>query len=82
MTREEVEDNDGEGEPRQFLHRGIAKRAFERRYQLADTIKVRGAHFENGLLSIALEREVPEHKKPREIKIGSSGLKKLIGKAA
>jgi molecular chaperone IbpA len=55
---------------RQFLHRGIAKRAFERRFQLADTIKVTGASYENGLLNIELVREVPEHKKPRKIEIG------------
>ncbi|MFW2829988.1 Hsp20 family protein [Sphingomonas sp. ID0503] len=57
---------------RQFLHRGIAKRAFERRFQLADVIKVTGASYEHGLLNIALVREVPEHKKPRKIEIGGS----------
>lgn len=56
---------------RVFLHRGIAKRAFERRFQLADVIKVTGASFENGLLNIDLQREVPEHKKPRKVAIGS-----------
>lgn len=60
-----------EGEQREFLHRGIAKRAFERRFQLADTIKVTGAGYDNGLLNIELVREVPEHKKPRRITIGS-----------
>ena len=54
---------------RQFLHRGIAKRAFERRFQLADTIKVTGAGYADGLLNIELKREVPEHKKPRRIAI-------------
>src|SRR3546814_18646967 len=57
---------------RQFLHRGIAKRAFERRFQLADTIKVTGAGYEHGLLNIDLVREVPEHKKQRKIEIGGS----------
>lgn len=61
---------EAEGEKREFLHRGIAKRAFERRFQLADTIKVTGASFENGLLNIELVREVPEHKKPRKVEIG------------
>ena len=61
-----------EDEKREFLHRGIAKRAFERRFSLADTIKVTGASFENGLLNIELVREVPEHKKPRKIEIGQS----------
>jgi molecular chaperone IbpA len=63
---------DADGEKREFLHRGIAKRAFERRFQLADTIKVTGARYENGLLDIELVREVPEHKKPRKIEIGQS----------
>jgi molecular chaperone IbpA len=54
---------------RQFLHRGIAKRTFERRFQLADTIKVTGAGYADGLLNIELKREVPEHKKPRRIAI-------------
>jgi molecular chaperone IbpA len=64
----------GEGEDgkREFLHRGIAKRAFERRFQLADTIRVTGASYEDGLLNIQLVREVPEHKKPRTIQIGGS----------
>lgn len=52
---------------RQYLHRGIAKRAFERRFQLADTIRVTGAAYQDGLLDIQLVREVPEHKKPRNI---------------
>ncbi|MBV9840288.1 MAG: Hsp20 family protein [Sphingomonadaceae bacterium] len=64
------------GEPgedtREFIHRGIAKRAFERRFQLADTIKVVGASYEAGLLNIDLKREVPEHKKPRKIEIGAT----------
>lgn len=57
---------------RVFLHRGLAKRAFERRFQLADVIKVTGASFENGLLHIALVREVPEHKKPRKVEISAA----------
>jgi molecular chaperone IbpA len=67
--------NDGaDGEGREFLHRGIAKRAFERRFQLADTIKVTGASYHDGLLDIQLVREVPEHKKPRTIQIdGGNG---------
>lgn len=59
-----------ESEGREYIHRGIAKRAFERRFQLADTIKVTGAAYDNGLLDIQLVREVPEHKKPRNIAIG------------
>lgn len=57
---------------RTYLHRGIAKRAFERRFQLADTIKVTGASYAHGLLNIELVREIPEHKKPRKIGIGQA----------
>lgn len=56
-----------------YLHRGIAARAFERRFQLADHVDVTGAKFENGLLHIDLVRNVPESKKPRTIAIGTSG---------
>ncbi len=52
-----------------YLHRGIAARAFERRFELADDVRVIGANLENGLLHIELEREVPEHKRPRRIDI-------------
>lgn len=62
-----------------FLHRGIAKRAFKRHFRLADTIKVLGATFENGLLMIDLQREIPEHLKPRTIAINKSAeVKKLV----
>ncbi|WP_287459752.1 Hsp20 family protein [Sphingomonas sp.] len=54
----------------EYLHRGIATRAFERRFQLADFIEVGNARFENGLLSIELMRVVPEAMKPRKIEIG------------
>src|SRR3546814_8146307 len=50
------------------LHRGIASRAFERRFDLADHIKVTGAKLENGLLAVALVREIPEAMKPRSIR--------------
>ncbi len=63
--------SDGDAGERVFLHRGIAKRAFERRFQLADTIKVTGASYAHGLLNIELVREIPEHKKPRKIEIGT-----------
>ena len=59
-----------EPEGSQVLHRGIATRAFERRFQLADFIEVGHARFENGLLSIELKRVVPEAMKPRKIEIG------------
>ncbi len=64
-----------------FLHRGIAGRLFERRFQLADHIRVVAAELENGLLHVDLEREVPEELKPRTIEIGDGGAKR-IAKAA
>jgi len=54
----------------EYLHRGIARRAFQRRFELADHIKVKSAELVNGLLRVELVREVPEEQKPREIKIG------------
>ncbi len=57
---------------RQFLHRGIATRAFERRFQLADHVEVTGADFSDGLLHVDLVRNVPERLKPRTIAIGQS----------
>ena len=59
-------------EGRRFLHRGIAGRAFERRFVLADHIVVDGAKLENGLLHVALKREVPEALKPRRIQVQAS----------
>ena len=57
---------------REFLHRGIAGRTFERRFQLADHVEVTGASLENGLLNIDLERRIPDAMKPRKIEIGES----------
>jgi molecular chaperone IbpA len=54
----------------EFLYRGIGARAFERRFQLADYVEVKGANLENGLLHVDLVRVVPESKKPRTIAIG------------
>ena len=61
-----------EGEERTYLHRGIANRAFERRFALADHVRVAGATSVNGMLNIDLVREVPEALKPRRIEIASS----------
>ena len=58
-----------EQEDSTFLHRGIAARSFERRFQLADYVMVKGAVLENGLLHVDLERELPEAMKPRAIEI-------------
>jgi len=55
--------------PKNFLYRGIAARPFERRFELAEYIRVGGASLENGLLHVELVREVPEAVKPRSIKI-------------
>lgn len=58
-----------ENEGRTYLHRGIATRAFERRFALADHVQVTGASAENGMLHIDLKREIPEALKPRRIEI-------------
>ena len=60
-----------EEEEGRYLHRGIARRAFERRFSLADHIKVVGASLDNGMLHVDLVREVPEAAKPRTIEIGT-----------
>lgn len=57
---------------RNFLHRGIAERSFERRFGLADHVRVGGAKLENGLLTIDLVRELPEILKPRKIEINNT----------
>ena len=67
--RAQKEDEAAQG---RYLHRGIARRAFERRFSLADHIKVNGASLDNGLLHVDLVREVPEEAKPRQIKIGEA----------
>jgi molecular chaperone IbpA len=59
----------------EFLYRGIGARAFERRFQLADHVEVKGASLENGLLHVDLVREVPEAMKPRQIPIGNGKAK-------
>jgi molecular chaperone IbpA len=66
----------------EMLYQGIAARAFERVFQLADFVEVKGAALENGLLHVDLVREIPEKMKPRQIKIGTGGAKVLDVKAA
>lgn len=61
-----------------YLHRGIATRDFERKFQLAEHVKVVSAKLENGLLHVALEREVPEAMKPRKIAIQGLGTGSLL----
>ena len=63
-----AQQEDGNG---RYLHHGIARRAFERRFSLADHLKVTDASLDNGLLHVELVREVPEAMKPRQIKIGA-----------
>lgn len=68
---------------RRYIHRGMAGRAFERRFVLADHLAVQGARLENGLLHVALKREVPEALKPRRIAIeGASPARQVLEQAA
>jgi len=64
---------EGTGEGSEVLYRGIAARAFERRFQLADHVEVNGATLKNGLLHIDLKRNIPEEMKPRRIEIAATG---------
>ena len=68
ISGEKAADSEG----KTYLHRGIAARAFERRFQLADHVDVTGANFENGLLHVDLVRNIPESKKPRTVAIGAA----------
>ena len=61
-------------EGRDYLHRGIASRAFEHSFELADFVEVADARLENGLLTITLKRELPEEMKPRRIEIGTGSM--------
>lgn len=70
-AKEEAEDG------RDFLHMGIANRNFERRFQLADHIRVENAGLENGLLSVELFREIPEALKPRKIAVNGVAAKSV-----
>ena len=69
-------------EPRRFLHRGLAERNFERRFQLADYVLVTEANLADGLLSIALKRELPEALKPRRIEIALGQPSLIAGEKA
>jgi molecular chaperone IbpA len=66
----------------QYLHRGLARRAFERRFQLEDHIKVTGASLANGLLHVELVREIPEAMKPRKIEIAGGAKPQVIEQKA
>jgi len=71
VTGEKPEEQ--ESEENAFLYRGIATRSFERRFNLAEHVRVTGARLDNGLLHIELEREIPEAMKPRKIEIHAKG---------
>ena len=71
--------NDAE---RRFLHRGLAERDFERRFQLADYVVVTDAHLSDGLLSVSLRRELPEALKPRRIEIATTSSPLIEGEKA
>ncbi len=71
-----------EDKERQYLHRGIAQRGFERRFQLADYVEVKGADLKDGLLHIELVRNLPERMKPRTVAINVGGTKQIESAAA
>jgi molecular chaperone IbpA len=68
-----VSGNHNEDEGVEYLHRGLSARSFVRRFELADHVKVAGASLVNGLLTVELQREIPEEMKPRNIKIAGDG---------
>jgi molecular chaperone IbpA len=71
----------GDKGERQYLHRGIAQRGFERRFQLADHVEVKGADLKDGLLNIDLIRNIPERMRPRTVEIGSGATKEIAANA-
>ena len=73
---------EGEALKAEVLYQGIAARAFERRFQLADHVQVTGAQLEHGLLHVDLVREIPEAQKPRQIPINGAAPKQVEAKAA
>jgi molecular chaperone IbpA len=80
-----LEGRKSDKEEKTFLHRGISARSFKRQFTLADHVEVRGARFENGLLLIDLQREIPEAMKPRRIAINGatpSNVTQIESKAA
>jgi molecular chaperone IbpA len=80
-----LEGRKSDKEEQTFLHRGISARNFKRQFTLADHVEVRGARFENGLLVIDMQREIPEAMKPRRIPINgvaSSNVTQIESRAA
>lgn len=78
LTVKGARPQEGENAAREFLHRGIAERAFELRFQLAEHVEVAGASLANGLLHIELKRELPESKKARQIEIKAASGQQTI----
>ena len=77
-----LEGRKAENDEKVYLHRGISARAFKRQFTLADHVEVRGARFENGLLIVDLQREIPEAMKPRQIPINAANVSRIAAKAA
>ena len=77
-----IEGNKPDKAEREFLYRGISTRQFKRQFNLADYVQVKDASFDNGLLNIALVREIPEAMKPRQIAINGSNVHQLEAKVA
>lgn len=75
-----VRANKKEQGDKQYLHKGIAFRGFERKFNLADHVEVQGADLKNGLLNIELVKIIPEQMRPRKIHIGDQGLKSVENK--
>lgn len=82
LTVRGKKDGDDSPEERKFLYRGIANRAFERKFNLADHVEVVSADLNNGLLTISLKKEIPEAMKPRSIEIGRGNSQTIEHKAA
>ncbi len=80
VTGRKIANDDGVA--RTYLHRGLAERDFERRFQLADYVIVTEANLDNGLLSVSLKRELPEALKPRRIEIATGKAGLIEGEAA
>jgi molecular chaperone IbpA len=74
--------SDARNKDNQYLHMGIATRAFERRFELADFVQVAGADLRDGLLSVELVREIPEAMKPRKVSIGDGASETIEGPTA
>jgi molecular chaperone IbpA len=81
-VRGEKKAETAEGSDKRYLHRGIAARSFERRFQLADHVEVKGADLKDGLLNVDLVRNLPERMRPRTIPIGTGNKPKQIEQAA